>query len=188
MPHAGLGYHFLRVQVRATDPGGLQKEKWPKAEEANRRSRVEQDDGGPCTSAKLTSTLLHFSAKIKSQQVHRADQALLPRCKVALLGAVPCICCAPLLNTNHFTIQKKPCDYKGHTHTEPACSQKDVTKRRKLSGISVECSFVIRGNPQYATTILLHSGSPKFIKSHFGQARASNGGSREPTYTTATIP
>ena len=31
----------------------------------------------------------------KFKPVHRADQALLPRCKVALLGAVSCICCAP---------------------------------------------------------------------------------------------
>ena len=32
VPHAGLGYHFLRVQVRTTAPGGLQKEKGPKAQ------------------------------------------------------------------------------------------------------------------------------------------------------------
>ena len=34
------------------NPGGLQTEKWPKKERNERRSRVEQDDGGPCTSAK----------------------------------------------------------------------------------------------------------------------------------------
>ena len=45
------------------------------------------------------------------QQVHQVDQTWLPRCKVALLGAVPCICCAPRLKTT----QKNPCDYKGHT-------------------------------------------------------------------------
>ena len=32
----------------------------------------------------------------KLKQVHQVDQTWLPRCKVALLGAVPCICCAPL--------------------------------------------------------------------------------------------
>ena len=30
--HAGLGYHFLRVQVRTTGPGSLQKQKGPKAQ------------------------------------------------------------------------------------------------------------------------------------------------------------
>ena len=33
------------------EPRGPQAEKWPKAEETNRRSRVEQDDGGPCVTA-----------------------------------------------------------------------------------------------------------------------------------------
>ena len=41
------------------------------------------------------------------KQVHRADQALLPRCKVALLGAVPCICCAPLLKNEKKRERKK---------------------------------------------------------------------------------
>ena len=29
------------------------------------------------------------------KQVHQVDQTWLPRCKVALLGAVPCVCCPP---------------------------------------------------------------------------------------------
>ena len=30
VPHAGLGFQFLRVHVRTTDPGGLQEEVGPK--------------------------------------------------------------------------------------------------------------------------------------------------------------
>ena len=32
VPHAGLGYHFLRVQVRTTQAWGLQKEERSKAQ------------------------------------------------------------------------------------------------------------------------------------------------------------
>ena len=39
------------------NPGGLQTEKWPKKERNERRSRVEQADDGPCTSAELISPL-----------------------------------------------------------------------------------------------------------------------------------
>ena len=35
VPHASLGYHFLRVQVRTAGPGGLQKEKGPKLKTEN---------------------------------------------------------------------------------------------------------------------------------------------------------
>ena len=111
---SGATRHFLRVQVRTTDPGGLQKEGWPKAQATKRRSR---SDKMTAVRAHLQNTLaLDDTSRqvLKIKQLHRADQALLPRCKVALLGAVPCICCAPLLKTKRITIQN-PCDYKGHT-------------------------------------------------------------------------
>ena len=46
-------------------------------------------------------------------QVQVVDQTSHPpKCHIFVESAP-----VPLLNTNHFTIQKNPCDYKGHTHT-----------------------------------------------------------------------
>ena len=120
VPHAGLGYHFLRVQVRTTDPEGLQKEKWPNAEETKRRSRVEQDDGGQCTSAALISPL----RKIKNcycRYVWLIRPDIRMYCgrfvgpSLTAHGWSPCW-------RKRKTIQKNPCDYKGHTHkTSKVC-------------------------------------------------------------------
>ena len=38
VPHAGLGYHFLRVQVGTNGSWGLQTEKGPKAQDRKRRA------------------------------------------------------------------------------------------------------------------------------------------------------
>ena len=67
------------------------------------------------------------------RQVHQVDQTWLPRCKVALLGAVPCICCAPLLKKmDKSTIQRNPCDYKGHTHTHYRSLMSKVQQKKHL--------------------------------------------------------
>ena len=54
------------------------------------------------------------------KQVHQVDQTWLPRCKVALLGAVPCICCAPPAEKREKLVQSHriPVTTRGtHTHT-----------------------------------------------------------------------
>ena len=43
----------------------------------------------------------------------------LPRHTVASLRTVGMTSRTPLLKIEQFTIQKNPCDYKGHTHTPP---------------------------------------------------------------------
>jgi len=53
VPHAGLGYHFLRVQVKPN--GGWGSSNGSEAQSASTKSTSSdrQDDGGPCTSAEL---------------------------------------------------------------------------------------------------------------------------------------
>ena len=53
VPHAGLGYHFLRVQVKPN--GGWGSSNGSEAQSASTKSTSSdrQDDGGPCASAEL---------------------------------------------------------------------------------------------------------------------------------------
>ena len=55
VPHASLGYHFLRVQVKQN--GGWGSSNGSEAQSASTKSTSSdrQDDGGPCTSAELNS-------------------------------------------------------------------------------------------------------------------------------------
>ena len=43
VPPAGLGFHFLRVRVRTTEPRGLQEEIGPKSQDRRRRSSRHDD-------------------------------------------------------------------------------------------------------------------------------------------------
>ena len=51
VPHAGLGFHFLRKPVGTIETWGSSNGEVAKRKRKERRSRVEQVDGGSCASA-----------------------------------------------------------------------------------------------------------------------------------------
>ena len=65
VPHAGLGYHFLRVQVRTIGSWGLQEEVGPKAQD--RKRRTGRDDVVRTCLRNATSTLRLTAANVKIQ-------------------------------------------------------------------------------------------------------------------------
>ena len=127
VPHAGLGFHFLRVHVRTTGS-------W----RSSRGSRAQKEENERRTNRLTTfRSHLQFQENIKSSrflawplairkfgklQVRPAGQAGYPISLVASLDTVPVKCCVPLLQTKILkarTVQKDPCDSKGYTHTPP---------------------------------------------------------------------
>ena len=79
VPHAGLGYHFLRVQVRTIGSWGLQEEVGPKAQD--RKRRTGRDD--VVRSCLPSSLALYWKLESKlvqkvNQQVRAAEQAAYP--------------------------------------------------------------------------------------------------------------
>ena len=76
VPHAGLGFHFLRVRVRTTEPRGLQEEIGPKSQDRRRRSSRHDDvrSGLPNVA---TCEVLPFR-RLGKWQVRLADQARYP--------------------------------------------------------------------------------------------------------------
>ena len=113
VPHASLGYHFLRVQRIL--------EVFKRRRGQKRKSR----------SKRQMTTYVHVCGMqlalydsplqmLKFKQVHRADQALLPAQVDSFVGcSLHCALHPPARQNENKnkTIQEDPCDYKGHTHT-----------------------------------------------------------------------
>ena len=122
MPHAGLGFHVLRVPVRTN--GAWRSSRGTEAKVSSRRR-----------SDKVTTVVLvcrvrflaqpHAIQKIGKLQVRERDQLSYPVRQVASLDMVPeRTPWSPAENSKTpkaRTIRKDPCDSKGytHTHTEP---------------------------------------------------------------------
>ena len=114
VPHASLGYHFLRVQVRTIKAWGLQKEERPKAQETNRRSRVEQDDSVPCATADASALYQNicicrdeagYPTRLRSFVRHGLQSGAVSPCN------------KKEVKRTTSTIQVDPCDFKGRAHT-----------------------------------------------------------------------
>ena len=70
------------------------------------------------------------------KQVRQVDQTWLPRCKVALLGAVPCICSAPPAEKREKLVQSDriPVTTRGtHTHASPKGGLWTIPESLKLN-------------------------------------------------------
>ena len=90
VPHAGLGFHFLRTRIRTTGASGSSKRK--NGQRLKTRS-VRQGDGVPC----VTAAALALYQNFKNWQARRVDQTRYPVIVVASLGAVPQSRRTPLL-------------------------------------------------------------------------------------------
>ena len=104
------------------EPGGLQKEKGPKAQD--RKRRAGRDD--VVRSCLPSSLALYWKLESKlvqkfKQQVRAADQAAYPEVTIeSFVGhsSMGLLCPPAHGKTKQLnSIQKNPCDYKGHTHT-----------------------------------------------------------------------
>ena len=93
VPHAGLGYHFLRVHVRT--PGAWRSSKGRVAQSVSRKR-----------SDRLTSR--RASVRVDDQSTPPSSYRSFVACGGYDEPYAPAKC---------ETIQKNPCDYKGHTHT-----------------------------------------------------------------------
>ena len=97
------------------EPGGLQKEKGPKAQD--RKRRVGRDD--VVRSCLPSSLALYWKLESKlvqkfKKQVRAADQAAYPEVTIeSFVGHSSMGLLCPLLKQ----FKKNPCHYKGHTHT-----------------------------------------------------------------------
>ena len=123
VPHAGLGYHFLRVYT-CTNPWSLEVVKKKGGQRLKTRS-VRQVDGVPCVTAATLGTLswrfwawLHAIRK-ETQVRHWTSPVISVPPQKPLRWTVTSVGETVPLPKNEKTsaIRLDPCDYKGHTHT-----------------------------------------------------------------------
>ena len=113
VPHAGLGYHFPRVQVKPN--GGWGSSNGSEAQSASTKSMSSdrQDDGGPCTSAELKGINGHQLRL--TMRPGAPSRYVFTTAWMGLRWPMPSKCpWAPCQQEK--TIQRNPCDYKGYTH------------------------------------------------------------------------
>ena len=126
VPHANLGYHFLRVQVKPN--GGWGSSNGSEAQSASTKSTSSdrQDDGGPCTSAELKGINGHQLRLI--MRPGAPSRYVFTTAWMGLRWPMPSKCPWALCLKQNKTIQRNPCDYKGHTRR---CGQSS-SKARNL--------------------------------------------------------
>ena len=125
MPHAGLGFHFLRVRVRTTEPRGLQEEIGSKSQDRRRRSSRHDDvrSGLPnvATCEVLGLASCHSEDSENGRYVWLIRPDIRMYCGRFVGPSLTAHGWSPCWKTNaendERTIHLGPCDYKGYTHT-----------------------------------------------------------------------
>ena len=119
VPHAGLGFHFLRVRVRTTEPRGLQEEIGPKSQDRRRRSSRHDDvrSGLPnvATCEVLGLASCHSEDSENGRYVWLIRPDIRMYCGRFVGPSLTAHGWSPCYKTKQM--QKHPYDSKGDTHT-----------------------------------------------------------------------
>ena len=119
VPHAGLGFHFLRVRVRTTEPRGLQEEIGPKSQDRRRRSSRHDDvrSGLPnvATCEVLGLASCHSEDSENGRYVWLIRPDIRMYCGRFVGPSLTAHGWSPCCKTKQM--QKHPYDSKGDTHT-----------------------------------------------------------------------
>ena len=135
VPHAGLGFHFLRVRVRTTEPRGLQEEIGPKSQDRRRRSSRHDDvrSGLPnvATCEVLGLASCHSEDSENGRYVWLIRPDIRMYCGRFVGPSLTAHGWSPCCKTKQM--QKHPYDSKGDTHTHPPARARarPIKKRRE---------------------------------------------------------
>ena len=131
VPHAGLGFHFLRVRVRTTEPRGLQEEIGPKSQDRRRRSSRHDDvrSGLPnvATCEVLGLASCHSEDSENGRYVWLIRPDIRMYCGRFVGPSLTAHGWSPCCKTKQM--QKHPYDSKGDTHTHPPARARETNQK-----------------------------------------------------------
>ena len=139
VPHASLGYHFLRVQVKPNGGWGSSNRSEAQSASTKSTSSDRQSDGGPCTSAQLKGINGHQLRL--TMRPGAPSRYVFTTAWMGLRWPMPSKCPWALCLKQNKTIQKNPCDYKGRTHSSEMYEIREIG-RFSLQHFGVPCDVL----------------------------------------------